>query len=142
MADLDQQLARRRAINHARQGGKWYSVDRKRVVNVDVRGKIVAYLTEHGPSNTTTIREALTMQSNAVSCALCIGCDNGIFVRVHGANKRSYLYALPSQVEFVEAPKPAKKESHTERIAPPSYLHQRARDELAEIDRMVAGRRK
>ena len=131
MADLDQQLARRRAINHARQSGKWYSVDRKRVVNVDVRGKIVAYLTEHGPSNTTTIREAIAMQSNAVSCALCVGCDNGFFVRIHGANKRSYLYALPSQVEFVETPKPAKKESHPERIAPMSYRSQLLRDELA-----------
>ena len=131
MADLDQQLARRRAINHARQGGKWYSVDRTHKVNQDVRGQIIKYLTEHGPNKAAVIREDLAMKSNTISNALCVGCGNGIFVRIHGADKRSYLYALPSQVESQQAPKPAKKESHPERIAPMSYRSQLLRDELA-----------
>src|SRR3990167_9628878 len=116
MADFAQQLAKRRAINHARQGGKWYSVDRTHKVNQDVRGQIIKYLTEHGPNKAAVIREDLAMRSNTISNALCVGCDNGFFVRIHGANKRSYLYALPSQVEIIETSKPAKKESHSERI--------------------------
>lgn len=117
----------------------WYSVNRPRVINPNVRGEIIKFLTENGPQNTTVIREALRMKYNTTSGVLCAGCDDGVFVRIPGANRRSYLYALPGQTTIEAAPV-LKKVSHPERVAPPTYRAQLAREAYAEVERLVKGR--
>jgi hypothetical protein len=137
MADLEQQLAKRRAINHARQGGKWYSVTRKRKPRLpgqtDRTTTVLEYLADHGPSIYFDIRVGTGIDSNSIAPLMDKLRAAGKIVR--SGQPRRYLYALPSDGVVEQS-------AHPERIAPPSYGHQRVRDELAEIDRLIAARQK
>ena len=104
--------------------------------------RIVDYLTVHDTATRVELKAALgDVNKNTLGSQLSKGVEKGILLRHANGNRRGYTFALAAPAAKV-APVAAGKEVHPERVAAHTYCAQLARDEMAEVDRMIAERRK
>ncbi len=102
--------------------------------------RIVEYLTVHEQGTYVEMLAALGVNKNTLGSQLSKGVEAGILRHANG-NKRGYTFALADPAAKV-APAVIGKESHPERVGAHTYRSLMAIEAAAEVDRLIAERRK